>query len=86
MSGRAWGPGFITAFVLLVVHLPFAALAQDGIDWVTGFPRDPVHVVAWPTGRKVAVGFALFVEEFGFGQGPVFRLDLAIRSPDVACL
>ena len=83
MSGRAWGPGFITAFVLLVVHLPFAALAQDGIDWVTGFPRAPVHVAAWPTGRKVAVGFALFVEEFGFGQGPVFRPDLATRSPDL---
>ena len=83
MSGRAWGPGFITAFVLLVVHLPFAALALDGIDWVTGFPRAPVHVAAWPTGRKVAVGFALFVEEFGFGQGPVFRPDLATRSPDL---
>ena len=83
MSGRAWGPGFITAFVLLVVHLPFAALAQDGIDWVTGFPRAPVHVAAWPTGRKVAVSFALFVEEFGFGQGPVLRPDLASRNPDL---
>jgi allantoinase len=83
MSGRAWGPGFIAAFVLLFAHLPSAALAQHGIDWVTGFPRDPVHVAAWPSGRKVAVSFALFVEEFGFGQGPVFRPDLASRSPDL---
>src|SRR6202040_3755646 len=28
-------------------------------------------------------GFALFVEEFGFGQGPVFRPDLATRNPDL---
>ena len=47
---------------------------------VTGFPREPVHVAAWPAGRKVAVSFALFVEEFGFGQGPVFRPDLATRT------
>ena len=34
-------------------------------------------------GRKVAVSFALFVEEFGLGQGPVFRPDLATRNPDL---
>ena len=38
---------------------------------------------SWPGGRKVAVSFALFVEEFGFGQGPVFRPDLATRNPDL---
>ena len=58
-------------------------MAQDGTDTVTGFPRDPIHVAAWPAGKKVAVSFALFVEEFGFGQGPVFRPDLASRSPDL---
>ena len=52
-------------------------------DRVTGFPRDPVHVAAWPGGRKVAVSFALFVEEFGFGQGPVFRPDMVTRNPDL---
>jgi hypothetical protein len=31
----------------------------------------------------VAVSFALFVEVFGFGQGPVLRPDLATRSPDL---
>jgi allantoinase len=59
------------------------ATSQDEADWVTGFPRESIQVAAWPDGRKVAVGFALFVEEFGFGQGPVFRPDLAGRSPDL---
>ena len=63
--------------------LPFVTLAQDAADWISGFPREPVPVVAWPADRKVAVSFALFVEEFGFGQGPVFRPDLASRSPDL---
>ena len=63
--------------------LAAAAAAQDGTDWITKFPRAPVHVAAWPGGKKVAVSFALFVEEFGFGQGPVYRPDLASRSPDL---
>ena len=71
-----------TAF-LLAVQLPCAGLAQDGTDRVTGFPRDPVHVAAWPGGRKVAVSFALFVEEFGFGQGPIYRPDMTTRNPDL---
>ena len=76
--------GFPAGMVLvLAIHVPCAAFAQDGIDRVTGFARDPVHVAAWPAGRKVAVSFALFVEEFGFGQGPVFRPDLASRNPDL---
>jgi allantoinase len=84
MTWKAWSAGFVTGLVLLfaVAH-PSGVLAQDGTDPVTGFPRDPVHVVAWPAGKKVAVSFALFVEEFGFGQGPVFRPDLAARSPDL---
>jgi allantoinase len=69
--------------LLFAVNLPAATSAQDATDRVTGFPRDPVHVAAWPDGRKVAVSFALFVEEFGFGQGPVFRPDLATRNPDL---
>jgi peptidoglycan/xylan/chitin deacetylase (PgdA/CDA1 family) len=81
---KGWEPGFVAGVVLLFAgHLPSAALAQDGTDWATRLPRDPVHVSAWPAGRKVAVSFTLFVEEFGFGQGPVFRPDLATRSPDL---
>src|SRR5215470_1431757 len=72
-----------TGATLFAVQLPCAALAQDGADWVTAFPRTSVHVAAWPAGRKVAVNFALFVEEFGFGQGPVLRPDLEKRNPDL---
>ena len=84
MTWKAWKPGLVTGLVLmLAVHLLSATFAQDGIDRVTGFARHPVHVAAWPAGKKVAVSFALFVEEFGFGQGPVFRPDLASRNPDL---
>jgi peptidoglycan/xylan/chitin deacetylase (PgdA/CDA1 family) len=76
--------GFPAGMVLvLAIHVPCATFALVAHDRVTGFARDPVHVAAWPAGRKVAVSFALFVEEFGFGQGPVFRPDLASRNPDL---
>jgi allantoinase len=68
---------------LLAVHFAGPALAQEGADWVTAFPRAPISVAVWPAGRKVAISFALFIEEFGFGQGPVFRPDLASRNPDL---
>jgi len=71
------------AAALFASQLASVTLAQDGADWLTAFPRERVPVVSWPAGRKVAVSFALFVEEFGFGQGPVFRPDLASRSPDL---
>src|ERR1700720_2026262 len=84
MTQKAWKPGFAAGLGLsLAVHFPAAAFAQDGIDRVTGFARDPIHVAAWPAGKKVAVSFALFVEEFGFGQGPVFRPDMVTRNPDL---
>jgi allantoinase len=69
--------------LLLAIQLTSAARAQDGTDPVTHFARKPIPVAAWPGGRKVAVSFALFVEEFGFGQGPAFRPDLAMRNPDL---
>src|SRR5580698_10181360 len=84
VGAAACKAGFAAGLVLLfAVQLSSAGLAQEGIDRVTGFAREPVHVAAWPGGRKVAVSFALFVEEFGFGQGPVFRPDLAARNPDL---
>src|ERR1700688_429256 len=84
MTQKALESALLAGLVLLFV-VPFSAasLAQDGTDSVTGFPRDPIHVAAWPGGKKVAVSFTLFVEEFGFGQGPVFRPDLAARNPDL---
>jgi len=69
--------------ILLAAHLASPAAAQDTVDGVTGFPRRPLHVSAWPGGKKVAVSFALFVEAFGFGQGPVIRPDLVGRNPDL---
>ena len=84
MTQKALESGLLAGLVLLfVIYLPSATLAQDATDSVTGLPRDPIHVVAWPAGKKVAVSFALFVEEFGFGQGPVLRPDLATRNPDL---
>src|SRR5579862_6264365 len=82
MAPKTCGPRLIAALTALFA-LSTATLAQDGADWVTKFPREPVHVATWPDGKKVAVSFALFIEEFGFGQGPVFRPDLATRNPDL---
>jgi allantoinase len=84
MAGKNRAADFVAGLMLLLTaHLASAALAQEGADSITGFRRDPINVVAWPGGKKVAVSFALFVEEFGFGQGPVFRPDLANRNPDL---
>lgn len=84
MSRKSREQGFVAGLALLLaVQFTSATSAQDGIDPVTGFAREPVHVAAWPGGRKVAVSFALFVEKFGLGQGPVFRPDLATRNPDL---
>jgi allantoinase len=59
------------------------ALSENASDWVTGLPREPIHVQAWPGGKKVAVCFVLYVEVWGFGHGPNFRPDTAARDPDV---
>ena len=87
MAPKTCRPRLIAALTALLAYstatFSTAAMAQEGTDWVTKFPRDPVHVAAWPAGKKVAVSFTLFVEEFGFGQGPVFRPDLAARNPDL---
>src|SRR2546429_8789830 len=85
MRCKARTPSFIAGltFFFAIQLLPGVTFAQDGTDWVTKFPRDPVRVESWPAGKKVAVSFALFVEVFGFGQGPVFRSDLASRNPDL---
>src|SRR3984893_10613361 len=68
---------------LFAAHFPGVTLAQEGADWLTAVPRPPIPVAGRPAGRKVAISFALFIEEFGFGQGPVFRPDLATRNPDL---
>ncbi|MFY9899282.1 MAG: hypothetical protein WAK67_16010, partial [Xanthobacteraceae bacterium] len=71
---RTFYPSRLIAAAVAAAALALAASAgaQDGVDWITKFPRTDVHVATWPGGKKVAVSFALFVEEFGFGQGPVY--------------
>jgi allantoinase len=84
LTWKSWVGVIAVLLCLLDAQVFFeCAFAQDGTDLVTKFPRDPVHVAAWPSGKKVAVSFALFVEVFGFGQGPVLRPDLAARNPDL---
>jgi peptidoglycan/xylan/chitin deacetylase (PgdA/CDA1 family) len=84
MQRRVWVTGVAAALVFLTAaHVSGPASAQDGTDWITKFPREPMPVTAWPGAKKVAVSFVLFVEEFGFGQGPVLRPDLATRNPDL---
>jgi allantoinase len=60
-----------------------AAVAQGTSDWITGLPREVVHVKSWPGGKKVAICFVLYVEVWDFAQGPNFRPDTAARDPDV---
>ena len=83
MRPAPWPARLIAATAAIALFLPAAVFAQDSVDPITEFPRTDIHVAAWPGGKKVAVSFALFVEEFGFGQGPVYRPDLASRTPDL---
>jgi peptidoglycan/xylan/chitin deacetylase (PgdA/CDA1 family) len=59
------------------------AEAQVSPDWITGLPRQDVHVKTWPGGKKVAVCFVLYVEVWGHNQGPNFRPDMNGRKFDV---
>jgi peptidoglycan/xylan/chitin deacetylase (PgdA/CDA1 family) len=60
-----------------------SAASGNASDWITGLPRVPIHVAAWPGGKKVAVCFVFYVEVWGFGHGPNFRPDMTVRDPDV---
>jgi len=70
------------ALIGLLISAP-PAVSQNTSDWITGLPREPIHVRAWPGEKKVAVCFVLYVEVWGFGHGPNFRPDTAARDPDV---
>ena len=50
MSVKGLIPRFVAGLALLM-PLPGAA-AQSGSDYVTGFPREAVHVQAWQGGNK----------------------------------
>lgn len=70
-----------TITCLIVAMIP--AAAQAWTDWMSELPRRPIHVSAWPGGRKVAVCFVLYVEVWGIGQGPDLRPDTVARHPDL---
>ena len=63
----------------MVIH---PAASGNTRDWMTGLPREPIPIKSWPEGKKVAVCFVLYVEDWGLGQGPVFRPDMVKRKPD----
>ncbi len=69
----------LSGFVVATV----SAFAQSKTDWITGLPREPIHVAQWPSGKKVAVCFVLYVEVWGHDHGPNFRPDMAGRTPDL---
>src|SRR5580704_8257622 len=75
----------INIFLALIGLLISAdqAVSENISDWVTGSPREPIHIKAWPGGKKVAVCFVFDVEVWGFGHGPNFRPDMTARDPDV---
>ncbi|MDX2226180.1 MAG: polysaccharide deacetylase [Verrucomicrobiae bacterium] len=73
-------PVFFLAACLLTSGM-IAAGAQT--DAVTGFSRENLVQKQWKPGKKVAVCFVLYVEVWGFGQGPNFRPDMAARKPDL---
>src|SRR5260370_24921873 len=80
------GFGGVMIVFLALATLAFSASslgAENTSDWVTGSPREPIHVKEWPGGKKVAVCFVFDVEVWGFGHGPNFRPDMTARDPDV---
>ncbi len=74
---------FVFLLALACVLAASDAMAQRSTDWVSGMSREALPVKAWPDGRKVAVCFVFYVEEWGHGMGPNFRSDMNGRDPDV---
>lgn len=79
-----------SAFVSILVTLLLCAISANSeavnrisTDWITGLPRELIHIKSWPNGKKVAVCFIFYVEHFGFGEGPNFRPDMVNRKPDL---
>lgn len=73
---------FILGVGLFLITSATPPVENQAVDWMTQLPREPIPIKAWPGGKKVAVCFVLYVEEWGFGQGPTFRPDMIGRTPD----
>lgn len=82
-TGHRWARIQFAIALLILLLSTGPILAQEPRDWVTGLPRQAIHVSAWPGGKKVAICFVLYVEVWGYGHGPNFRTDMAGRDPDV---
>ena len=80
---RAYSSTVLVLVLGLLALSPALLAGADVTDWVAGIPRQPIHVSEWPGGKKVAICFVLYVEVWGFGQGPNFRPDMAGRKPDL---
>lgn len=85
INGPAISPGVKTLLsaTLLLAFGTALADAQTNLDAVTGFPREVCEVKEWKPGKRVAVCFVLYVETWGFGQGPNLRSDMTSRKPDL---
>jgi peptidoglycan/xylan/chitin deacetylase (PgdA/CDA1 family) len=75
--------GLCLVLLALIALAPSSKCQETRNDWITGLPRQDVHVKSWPGGKKVAVCFVLFVEVWGHDQGPNFRSDMDGRRPDI---
>jgi peptidoglycan/xylan/chitin deacetylase (PgdA/CDA1 family) len=73
----------MTGVALIGFLLSVSTAVAQTKDWITGLPRDAIHVAQWPGGKKVAVCFVLYVEVWGHDHGPNFRPDMAGRTPDL---
>lgn len=76
-------PASLLFFVLGLTAMAPLAWSQEAKDWITGLPRETIHIGSWPGGKKVAVCFVLYVEVWGHDHGPNFRPDMNARKPDV---
>jgi len=75
---------FLSFVIIFLSSFLYSSVAysQTTNDWFTNLPRKTIPIKTWPEGKKVAVCFILHVEEWGLGQGPVFRPDNVTRHPD----
>jgi allantoinase len=80
---RSGSAGKLALAIIYLFFLAIPARSEDSSDWITGLPRAPIHLKAWPGGKKVAVCFVLYVEVWGFGNGPNLRPDTVARKPDI---
>ncbi len=60
----------VSLFLIGLLLPTVPAFGENARDWITGLPREPIHVQAWPGGKKVAVCFVLYVEVLGFWARP----------------